>query len=156
MKYWLLKSEPSAFGIDDFSTMKQRKTGWDGVRNYQARNFIRDDMKEGDQGFFYHSSCAVPGIAGIVTIVREAYPDKTAFERGHDHYDADSDPTNPRWFAIDVQLERKFSRVVTLDELRAHAGGKLKDMVVLKRGNRLSITPVTKSEWQFVLSLADA
>jgi predicted RNA-binding protein with PUA-like domain len=156
MNYWLLKSEPSTFGIDDLAKKKQRKAGWDGVRNYQARNFMRDEMKKGDQAFFYHSSCDVPGIAGIVSIVREAYPDTTAFERGHDHFDADSDPTNPRWFAVDVQLERKFPRVVTLDELRAHGSGKLKDMIVLRRGNRLSITPVLKSEWQFILSLADA
>ena len=155
MKYWLLKSEPGTFGIDDLAKAARRTSPWDGVRNYQARNFIRE-MSKGDQGFFYHSSCDEPGVAGIVTIAREAYPDATAFDRGHHHYDPDSDAENPRWFMMDVRLERKFPQVVTLDELRKHAGGKLKDMVVLKRGNRLSITPVTKSEWQFIVSLADA
>jgi len=154
MNYWLFKSEPSSFGIDDFAKNKQHTTGWDGVRNYQARNFLRDDMKKGDQGFFYHSSCAVPGIAGVVSVVREAYPDATAFERGHHHYDADSDVMNPRWYAVDVRLETKFSRIVTLDELRKHANGKLQDLTILKRGNRLSITPVAETEWRFILSLA--
>jgi predicted RNA-binding protein with PUA-like domain len=153
MKYWLLKSEPSAFGIDDLAKAKLRTAAWDGVRNYQARNFIRDDMKKGDQGFFYHSSCDVPGIAGTISVVREAYPDTTAFEKGHHHFDADSDPGNPRWYMVDVRLERKFDRIITLDELRKHTKTRLKDLIVLKRGNRLSITPVTKDEWQFILSL---
>lgn len=155
MKYWLFKSEPSTFGIDDLAKAKRKTTAWDGVRNYQARNSIRDDIKKGDQGFFYHSSCDVPGIAGVFTIAREAYPDATAFDKGHDHFDADSDAKNPRWYVVDVRLDRKFDRIVTLDELKAHAGDKLKDLVVLKRGNRLSVTPVTKSEWQFILTLAD-
>jgi predicted RNA-binding protein with PUA-like domain len=111
-------------------------------------------MRKGDLAFFYHSSCDVPGIAGVVTIAREALPDTTAFDPKDDHYDADSDPQAPRWFKVDVKLVRKFDRVVTLEELRAHANGKLKNMVVLKRGNRLSITPVTKAEWECVESLA--
>jgi len=156
MNYWLMKSEPTAFGIDDLAAAKRQTSAWDGVRNYQARNFIRDGMRKGDLAFFYHSSCDVPGVAGIVSIVREAYPDPTAFKKDHHHYDADSDPKNPRWFMVDVHLERKFDRVVTLDELRRHVKGKLRDLVVLKRGNRLSITPVTKSEWEFISSLADA
>jgi len=156
MNYWLLKSEPSSFGIDDFAKLKQRTTAWDGVRNYQARNYLRDGMHKGDQAFFYHSSCEIPGIAGIISIAREAYPDATAFDRRHDHYDADSDRANPRWFVVDVRFERKFERVITLEELRRHTSGKLQDFVVLKRGNRLSVTPVTKGEWQFVLALADA
>jgi len=126
MKYWLLKSEPSAFSIDDLAKAKQKTSAWDGVRNYQARNFIRDDMKKGDRGFFYHSSCDVPGIAGTISIAREAYPDVTAFKKGHHHFDADSDPENPRWYMVDVRLETKFERVVTLDELRKHANDKLK------------------------------
>jgi predicted RNA-binding protein with PUA-like domain len=153
MSYWLMKSEPSTFSIDDLARAKQRTTGWDGVRNFQARNFLRA-MRKGDLAFFYHSSCDVPGIAGVVTIARAAHPDTTAFDPQDDHYDADSDPQAPRWFMVDVKLVRKFDRVVTLEELRAHASGKLKNMVVLKRGNRLSITPVTKSEWEFVESLA--
>ncbi len=156
MRHWLLKSEPGSFSIDDLAAAKQKTTAWDGVRNYQARNFIRDDLKIGDHGFFYHSSCELPGIAGVVSIVREAYPDATAFQKGHHHYDDASDSTNPRWYMVDVRLDRKFDSIVTLDELRKHTSGKLKDLVVLKRGNRLSITPVTISEWRFVLSLADA
>lgn len=155
MNYWLFKSEPSTFGIDDLARAPRKTASWDGVRNYQARNFMRDGMKTGDQGFFYHSSCDVPGIAGVVSVVREAYPDATAFQAGHRHFDETSDPANPRWYMVDVKLERRFDRVVTLDELRKHANGRLKDLVVLKRGNRLSITPVTTSEWRFILSLAD-
>ncbi len=153
MNYWLMKSEPSTFGIDDLARAKQRTTGWDGVRNYQARNFLRDEMKKGDLAFFYHSSCPVPGIAGIVKIVREGYPDRTAFDAKDDHYDAESDPREPRWYSVDVQLERKFDEVVTLETLRSHSKGALKEMVLLKRGNRLSITPVTKQEWTFITSL---
>jgi Uncharacterized conserved protein len=153
MNYWLMKSEPSTFGIDDLARAKNRTTGWDGVRNYQARNFLKE-MKKGDLAFFYHSSCDVPGIAGVVSIVREAYPDKTAFDPKDDHYDPDSDPDNPRWFAVDVKLEEKFDEVISLDQLRAHEQGKLSGMVVLKRGNRLSITPVTKTQWTFINALA--
>lgn len=153
MKYWLMKSEPETFGIDALAAAKGRTTGWDGVRNYQVRNFMRDDMKKGDLAFFYHSSCAVVGVAGIVKIVREAYPDATAFDSSHHHYDPDSDPKNPRWLMIDVKLEKKFDRIVTLEELRSHATGALKNMVLLKRGNRLSITPVTKAEFDFIVAL---
>jgi predicted RNA-binding protein with PUA-like domain len=153
MNYWLMKSEPSTFGIDDLARAKQRTTGWDGVRNYQARNFLRDEMKKGELAFFYHSGCPVPGIAGIVKIVREGYPDRTAFDAKDDHYDAESDPRKPRWYSVDVQLERKFDEVVTLETLRSHSKGALKEMVLLKRGNRLSITPVTKQEWTFITSL---
>jgi len=153
VKYWLMKSEPETFGIDALAAAKGRTTGWDGVRNYQVRNFMRDDMKKGDLAFFYHSSCAVPGVAGIVKIVREAYPDATAFDSSHHHYDPDSDPKHPRWLMIDVKLEKKFDRIVTLEELRSHATGALKNMVLLKRGNRLSITPVTKAEFDFIVAL---
>jgi predicted RNA-binding protein with PUA-like domain len=111
-------------------------------------------MKQGDLAFFYHSSCDVPGIAGVVSIEREAYPDATAFDAKHDHYDPDSDPAAPRWYAVDVKLQKKFDDVVTLETLKSHGSSKLKNMIVLKRGNRLSITPVTKSEWDFINSLA--
>jgi predicted RNA-binding protein with PUA-like domain len=154
MNYWLMKSEPSTFGIDDLAKARNKTTGWDGVRNFQARNYLRDEMKKGDLAFFYHSSCAVPGIAGIVTVVREGYPDPSAFIKGDDHYDADSDPDKPRWYSLDVKLERKFDRIVTLEELRRHEKGKLKNMIVLKRGNRLSITPVTHSQFEYITSLA--
>ena len=153
MNYWLMKSEPSVFGIDDLARARNSTASWDGVRNFQARNYLRE-MKKGDLAFFYHSSCDVPGIAGVAAIQREAYPDATAFDSKHEHYDADSDPDEPRWYMVDVKLVRKFERVITLEELRQHATGKLKDMIVLKRGNRLSITPVTKSEWSFIESLA--
>ena len=153
MKYWLMKSEPESFGIDALAAAKGRTTGWDGVRNYQVRNFMRDEMKKGDLAFFYHSSCAVPGVAGIVKVVREAYPDATAFDSKHHHYDPDSDPRDPRWLMIDVKLERKFARIIALDELRKHAEGPLKNMALLKRGNRLSITPLTKPEFDFISAL---
>ena len=153
MSYWLMKSEPSTFGIDDLARARQRTTGWDGVRNFQARNYLRE-MRVGDLVFFYHSSTEIPGIVGIAKVVREAYPDRTAFDPKDDHYDADSDPDKPRWYQVDVQLVRRFDRVISLEELRTHASGKLKEMIVLKRGNRLSITPVTKAEWEFVESLA--
>jgi predicted RNA-binding protein with PUA-like domain len=154
MNYWLLKSEPDSFGIEDLARARRKTSAWDGVRNYQARNTLRDAMKKGDQAFFYHSSCDIPGIAGIVSVVKEGYPDSTAFKRGHHHYDAESDPKNPRWYMVDVRLERQFVSLVTLDELRAYVAGPLKSMVLLRKGNRLSVMPVTKSEWQFILGLA--
>lgn len=156
MRYWLLKSEPASFGIDDLAATPAKQTSWDGVRNYQARNFMRDEMRKGDLAFFYHSSCDPTGIAGIVRIVKEAHPDLTAFDRQDPHYDPGSDPQNPRWFMVDVELERKFRRVITLDELKRHQKDRLKDLVILRRGNRLSITPVTKSEWSFIVSLEAA
>jgi predicted RNA-binding protein with PUA-like domain len=153
MNHWLLKSEPGTFGIDDLAAQPGKTSAWDGVRNYQARNMLRDSMKKGDTAFFYHSSCEIPGIAGIVRIVKEGYPDKTAFDRKHHHYDPDSKPDDPRWYVVDVKLERKFKRIITLDELRPHASDELSDFVILRRGNRLSVTPVTRAEWDFVLSL---
>jgi predicted RNA-binding protein with PUA-like domain len=153
MNYWLLKSEPGTFGIDHLLRARKQTTGWDGVRNFQARNFIRDGMQKGDRAFFYHSGCEVPGVAGIVKISRAAYPDTSAFDPTDDHYDPDSDRKNPRWFKIDVTLEKKLNRIISLTELRQHANGPLKDLIILRRGNRLSITPVSKSEWDFILSL---
>jgi predicted RNA-binding protein with PUA-like domain len=153
MRYWLMKSEPTAFSVEDLERAKKHTTSWDGVRNYQARNMLRDDMKKGDQVFLYYSSTDVPGIVAIMKVVKEGYPDPTAFDRKHDHYDPDSDPTEPRWFMVDVQLEQRLARVITLDELRKHATKELKNMVLLRRGNRLSITPVEPAEWKFILSL---
>jgi predicted RNA-binding protein with PUA-like domain len=153
MNYWLMKSEPGTFSIDDLAAAKKSTTGWDGVRNFQARNYLRE-MKKGDLAFFYHSSCDVPGVAGIGKVVRDGYPDPSAFDAKDDHYDPDSKKDNPRWYSVDVQLERKFDEVVSLEELRRHEKGKLKNMIVLKRGNRLSVTPVTKSEFEFIASLA--
>jgi predicted RNA-binding protein with PUA-like domain len=153
MNHWLLKSEPDSFSIDALRAAPKRTTTWDGVRNFQARNMLRDAIRKGDQAFFYHSSCAVPGIAGIVRIVKAGYPDKTALDPKHHHYDADEKADAPRWFAVDVQLVRKFERIVTLDELRRHAAKALKDFVLLRRGNRLSVMPVTKKDWDYVLAL---
>jgi predicted RNA-binding protein with PUA-like domain len=154
MAYWLMKSEPDVFGIDDLAKAKGRTTHWDGVRNFQARNFMRD-MRRGDRAFFYHSNCDEPGVAGIVKIVKEAYPDHTAFAEGDPHFDADSDPAKPRWYMVDVKLERKFRRTVTLAALREHEQRALKGLTLLKRGNRLSITPVDAVHWKFVLDLAE-
>lgn len=153
MNHWLLKSEPSSFSIDDLADARGRKTAWDGVRNYQARNMLRDGMKKRDRAFFYHSSCEVPGITGIVEVAREGYPDVTAFDPKDHHFDPDSDPQAPRWFVVDVKLVRKFERIITLDELKQHAGGKLKDLILLKRGTRLSVMPVSAKSWEFILSL---
>jgi predicted RNA-binding protein with PUA-like domain len=153
MRYWLMKTEPGTFGVDALERAKRSTTSWDGVRNYQARNMLRDEMKRGDQVFLYYSSCDVPGIVAIMKIVKEGYPDPTAFDRKDHHYDPDSDPANPRWFMVDVQLERRLARTITLDELRKHAAKELKNMVLLRKGNRLSITPVQAAEWKFILSL---
>jgi hypothetical protein len=153
MKYWLMKSEPSVFGIDDLAAAPKRTSCWDGVRNYQVRNMLRDEFAVGDLAFFYHSSCEVPGIAGIVEVTKQRYPDHTAFDRKHPHHDPASTPDNPRWYMVDVRLKQRFSRVITLDELRVHAAGKLRDLLILRRGNRLSITPVDGAHWKFINSL---
>lgn len=153
MNHWLLKTEPSTFGIDQLSEAPRQTTGWDGVRNYQARNFIRDQIKKGDEAFLYHSSCEIPGIAGIVTVVKSAYPDQSAFERRDPHYDPDSDPASPRWYSMDIKLKRILKRVITLEELKKHARDELSGMILLRAGNRLSVTPVEDKHWQFILSL---
>jgi predicted RNA-binding protein with PUA-like domain len=153
MKYWLMKSEPTTFGIDDLARAPRHRSHWDGVRNYQVRNMLRDEMAKGDLAFFYHSSCAVPGIYGVVRIVREGYPDPTAFDRRHAHYDPKSDPAAPTWYMVDIELVRRFETPVTLAMLKAHARA-LDDLLVLKRGNRLSITPLTATQWRKVLALA--
>lgn len=151
MNYWLMKSEPASFSVDDLARAPRKTTAWDGVRNYQARNMLRDEMRKGDQVFFYHSSCDVPGVAGIAAVARAGYPDATAFDPKHHHYDPESDPDDPTWFVVDVRLVRKLKRVITLDELRATRG--LAGMQLLKRGNRLSVMPVSAQEWQRVLAL---
>ena len=153
MNHWLMKSEPDVFSIDDLRASPGRRTYWDGVRNYQARNFMRDQMKRGDLVFFYHSNCAEPGISGIATVSREGYPDHTAFDPRDKHYDPKSDPDNPRWYMVDIKYKRKLKRVIPLSELREFADGQLKNLALLRRGNRLSITPVGAKEWKFVLSL---
>jgi predicted RNA-binding protein with PUA-like domain len=153
MNHWLLKSEPDSFSIDALANSPKQTAAWDGVRNYQARNMLRDAFKKGDQAFFYHSSCEVPGIAGVVSVVRAGYPDASAFDKKHHYYDVDSDAAAPRWYAVDVKLKRRYSRIITLDELRRHATMQLRDLVLLRRGNRLSVMPVTKDEWDFIITL---
>ena len=154
MSYWLMKSEPDVFGIDDLAKSPRKTTHWDGVRNFQARNFMRDQMRRGDLAFFYHSNTEEPGIAGVVKIVKEGYPDQTAFDAADPHFDAQSDAAKPRWYMVDVQLQRKFRRIVTLATLREHENRALKGLALLKRGNRLSVTPVSAAHWQFILTLA--
>jgi predicted RNA-binding protein with PUA-like domain len=154
MNYWLFKSEPDAFGVDDLARARGATTAWDGVRNYQVRNMLRDQVRLGDCGFFYHSSCETPGIYGIVRVVRAGYPERAALDPKHRYYDPDSDPANPRWYSVDVKLERRVDPPVTLDELRRHAHEALADLLILRRGNRLSVTPVSAEQWRFILSLA--
>ncbi|MBI1423441.1 MAG: EVE domain-containing protein [Gammaproteobacteria bacterium] len=151
MKYWIMKSEPDVFGIDDLAKRPRKTEHWDGIRNYQVRNMLRDDMQKGDEAFFYHSSCKEPGIAGIIRIVKAAYPDHTAFDPESKYHDPKSDPANPRWLMVDVQLVRKFARVIGLPELRSHPA--LADLLILRRGNRLSITPISKKHWDYILRL---
>jgi predicted RNA-binding protein with PUA-like domain len=153
MRYWLMKTEPSTFSVDDLAAAPRATTSWDGVRNYQARNMLRDEMKRGDEAFLYYSSCDEPGIVAITTIVKEGYPDPTAFDRKHHHYDPDSDPAKPRWFMVDVRLKSRLARTITLEELRKHAAKELRGMVLLRPGNRLSVTPVEAAHWKFILSL---
>jgi predicted RNA-binding protein with PUA-like domain len=153
MKHWLMKSEPTTFGIDDLAKSPRKTTHWDGVRNFQARGFMRDQMSVGDLAFFYHSNCEEPAIAGIVKIVKPGYPDHTAFDEKDKHYDADSDPKNPRWYMVDVQFQRKLTTPITLATLRKHSNGALHGLALLQRGNRLSITPVSAAHWKFILSL---
>ncbi len=151
--YWLLKSEPSCFSIDDLARRPKQTTFWDGVRNYQARNLLRDTIKIGDKAFFYHSNATPPGIIGIVDIVSNGTPDKSALNPEDEHYDPTATPDNPRWYGVDVRLEKKFSRLISLDELKLHPG--LAEMQVTRRGNRLSVTPVTRNEWQRILAIID-
>ncbi|MFU8896061.1 MAG: EVE domain-containing protein [Gammaproteobacteria bacterium] len=156
MKYWLMKSEPESFSIDDLARAPQQTTCWDGVRNYQARNMLRDQMKCGDLVFYYHSNCELPGIVGSVEVVREGYPDHTAFDPDDHHFDPKSDPAAPRWYMVDVKLVEKFPRVLSLRELKEYADDKLAGFQLLARGNRLSVMPVSSAQWKFVNSLLKA
>ncbi len=146
--YWLMKTEPDCFSIDDLHRAPNQSSAWDGVRNYQARNFMRNDMRIGDQIFFYHSNCKPPGIIGIAEVSREAYPDYTAFDPQSDHPDPNSTPDKPRWFMVDIRFREKFEQIISLDTLKSYP--ELKNMLILRQGNRLSITPVTPSEWNFI------
>jgi len=149
MAHWLMKSEPDVFGIDDLE--RQRTAPWEGVRNYQARNFMRDGMRKGDLAFLYHSSCAEPAVVGIMEVCREAYPDPTQFDRKSPYHDAASTREAPRWLMVDVRFRRRLRRPVTLTALRAAPG--LADLALLRRGNRLSVMPVGGAEWERILAL---
>ena len=149
MRYWLMKTEPDEFSIDHLA--KKKVEPWTGVRNYQARNFMRDGMQVGDGVLFYHSSCEVPGVAGIAEVASAAYPDPTQFDRKSDYYDAASKREEPRWFLVDVKYQRKLKRVIPLTELKARP--ELEGFPLLARGNRLSVLPVTKQQWDFILAM---
>lgn len=152
MAYWLMKSEPDTYSIDDLAAQRKKTDHWDGIRNYQARNFIRDDMKKGDLALFYHSNCESPAVVGVVEIVREAYPDHTAFDPNEKYFDPKSDPDDPRWLMVDVKFRKKFRQPVTLKAMKSEK--KLGDMRLVQRGNRLSIMPVEKAEWTHILRMA--
>ena len=152
-RYWLMKSEPSVFSIDDLARAKSQTTRWDGVRNFQARNFLRDDIAVGDGVLFYHSSADPPAVAGTAIVVRAGYPDPTQFDRGDSHHDPDSSPDDPRWYAVDIKFASKFAQPVTLPELRATPA--LNDMVLLRRGSRLSVQPVAPEEWKLIARMGD-
>jgi predicted RNA-binding protein with PUA-like domain len=149
MQYWLMKSEPDVFGIDDLQRVGIEP--WDGVRNYQARNMLRDQMQLGDLVFFYHSNCELPGITGLAEIARQGYPDDTAFNPEAKYFDPKSAPQNPRWYRVDVKFVRKLQRTLSLQELREHPA--LKNMPLVRKGNRLSVMPVTEQEWHDILAL---
>jgi predicted RNA-binding protein with PUA-like domain len=151
MNYWLMKSEPEAFSIDDLQQLPGQREHWDGVRNYQARNMMRDQMKVGDQVFFYHSNCKEPGIVGLMEVVRESYPDHTAFDPQSKYFDPKSSAEKPRWFMVDIKYIRHTRRVIQLAELKEHEP--LENMPLVRKGNRLSIMPVSQAEWEYILRL---
>ena len=153
MKYWLMKSEPDAFSIDDLRTCPKKTDHWDGIRNYQARNFMRDDMSVGDQVFFYHSNCDEPGVVGIMEVVRAAYPDHTALDPDSRYHDPKSTPDENRWMMVDVKYKKKFKQPVSLKQLKTDS--RLSDMRLVQKGNRLSVMPVTAREWKIICNLAD-
>ena len=148
-KYWLIKSEPDVYSIDDLK--KDKKTHWDGVRNYQARNFMRDEMKKGDQVIFYHSNSEPPGAIGVCEVVKEGYPDFTAFDPEDKHYDPKSKKDNPTWIMVDVKYKSKFKNLVPIADIKENP--KLKDMKLVQRGNRLSVMPLTKAEFDEIIKM---
>lgn len=150
MNYWVMKSEPSVFGIDHLMQRAHQTEPWDGVRNYQARNFIRT-MRRGDLAFFYHSNCAVPGIVGIMKVITDPYPDSTSFDPESRYFDPKSTPLNPRWYRVDVKLEEKFDQVISLSALKENP--LLKNILLIRKGNRLSITPLNLDEWGAILNM---
>lgn len=152
MQSWLFKSEPDTFSIDDLSHRPNKTEPWDGVRNYQARNMLRDDIQVGDNVFFYHSSCATPGIVGIAKVTRSGYPDQTAMNPESKYYDPKSTTDNPRWFRVDITLVQKFKRIITLEAIKNHPF--LQDMIITRKGSRLSITPITQQQWGIIIKMS--
>jgi predicted RNA-binding protein with PUA-like domain len=152
-KYWLMKSEPSCYSIQDLAAEKTKTTHWDGVRNYQARNFMRDDMKVGDLVLFYHSNAKPPSVVGVAEVVKESYPDYTSWDEGDKHYDAKSTPANPRWFMVDIKHKRTFDEPIGREALIDVAA--LKDMELLRKGSRLSVQSVAKKEFDAIVKIAD-
>jgi predicted RNA-binding protein with PUA-like domain len=150
-KFWLFKSEPSEFSWDDLKKSKNQTTFWDGVRNYQARNFLRDEIKNGDGALFYQSSTEPLAIVGYCEVVKEGYPDHTQFDKKNEHYDKKADPKSPTWFMVDIKLAKEFKNPVKLDSIKVNS--KLKNMKLIQRGQRLSIQPVTKDEWDEILNM---
>ncbi|WP_299569514.1 EVE domain-containing protein [uncultured Shewanella sp.] len=151
MAFWLMKSEPDEFSIDDLAHCENQTETWDGIRNYQARNFLRDKVELGDIVFFYHSSCKVPGIVGLATVSSAPYIDQSAFDQASTYFDGKSSIDNPRWVAVDLTFKAKFSRIITLTELKADPN--LTEMVLVSKGARLSVQPVTQQEFDYILSL---
>lgn len=151
MQYWLFKSEPNTFSIDDLQACPNSTDHWDGVRNYQARNMMRDDMQPGDMGFFYHSNCKPPGIVGVVEITSAGYPDYTALDPDGHYYDPKSSEENPIWYMVDVKFHEKFARILTLDELKEIPD--LENFPLVRRGNRLSVMPVEKKVWKTIMKM---
>ncbi|MFO7526440.1 MAG: EVE domain-containing protein [Ignavibacteriaceae bacterium] len=152
-KYWLIKSEPEEFSWNDFKKSKDKTTYWDGVRNYQARNFLRDEMKKGDLVLFYHSNSDPLAVMGVCEVVKEGYPDHTQFDPDNDHYDPKADPENPTWIMVDIKFKKEFKNPVTLDEIKSNS--KLKNMRLIQRGNRLSVMPVTEAEFDEIVKMGN-
>lgn len=152
MNYWLMKTEPESYSIDDLAKEKKKTTFWSGVRNYQARNFMRDDMKKGDLVLFYHSNANPPAIVGVAEVVKESYPDFTSWDENDHHYDPKSTPENPRWFMVDIKLKQKFPESLGRNELTGVKA--LADMELMRKGSRLSVQPVKKKEFEAILKLA--
>jgi len=152
MRHWLVKSEPDVFSVDDLAACPDQTRWWKHVRNYQARNFMRDDMRAGDKVFFYHSNTGTPAIVGVAEIVTEAYPDPDAFDPGAKYFDAKSDPQNPRWFLVDIRLVTKLDPQIPLKTIKQH-GEALGDLPLVRKGNRLSVMPVTSEQWDYIMSL---
>ena len=153
VQYWLMKTEPTTYSIDDLASEPKKTTCWEGVRNYQARNLLRDDIKKGDRVLFYHSACKEPAVVGTAVVARSGYPDNHAFDPDSKYYDEKSDPENPRWYMVDIKLDKKFRRPVTLAELREEPS--LKQMMLLQKGSRLSVQPVKKKDFDKILKLAE-